>query len=142
MSEQSVAPNAAARTPEHLQASADAANALLDRIEVEIARLKRHRPHLEAKITKASNILVAHLAGRPAMPIIRARITLSGKARLLFASLSERGVVYSVDPATWACSCPDHHRRGGICKHGLAGYVLQRVAQAAPEADYQVGEAS
>ena len=119
------------RPSEAAHTTPEAANAILDRIEAEIDRLKRHRPHLEAKITKSSNILVAHFAGRPAMPIVRIRITPSGKARFLFASLGERGVVYSVDPQSLSCSCPDHHRRGTICKHGLAAYILQRVAQPA-----------
>lgn len=124
MSTESVAQPAPATTP-----TPEAVNALLDRIEAEIERLKRARPGLEARITKASNILVAHLAGRPAMPIVRVRISKTGRPRFLFTSLTGNGAVYTVDPVSWSCSCPDHQRRDAACKHGLAAYVLARVAQ-------------
>lgn len=124
MTDSSVAPPAPTTTP-----PPEAVNALLDRIEQEIDRLKRARPGLEARITKASNILVAHLAGRPAMPVVRVRISKTGRPRFLFTSLTGNGAVYTVDPVSWQCSCPDHQRRDAACKHGLAAYVLARVAQ-------------
>lgn len=108
--------------------SPETANALLDRIEQEIDRLKRHRPQLKARITKASNILVAHLAGRPAMPVVRVRISKTGRPRFLFSSLTGNGATYVVDANTWTCSCPAAHRYEGPCKHGLAAWVLWRVS--------------
>jgi hypothetical protein len=36
--------------------------------------------------------------------------------------------VYVVDPASWACSCPDAHRHGKGCKHALACWVLWRAS--------------
>ena len=42
-----------------------------------------------------------------------------GRARFLLVSGS-KGAVYVVDPTTWSCSCPDHHRRGAGCKFSVA----------------------
>lgn len=107
----------------------EAANALLDRLEAELDRLARCRPHLERRIVKASHILVSHLAGRPRTQVVRVRISKTGKPRFLFSSLTENGAVYTVDPSSWQCSCPAAHRYEGPCKHGISAWVLSRVAQ-------------
>lgn len=108
--------------------SPEAANALLDRLEAELTRLERVRPQLQATAKKAANIIVSHLAGRPSVPVVRVRITVSGKARFLFTSLTGNGATYVVDPKSWSCSCPAYHRYPGPCKHALSAYVLWRVA--------------
>ncbi len=107
----------------------DTLDRLADRIEAEIDRLRRKRPHLEERIDRAANIIVAQLSCRRGRPI-RVRISPSGSARFLVNGSG--GAVYTVNPESWTCSCPDHHRRDAVCKHALACYVLNRAAQPAP----------
>ncbi len=104
-------------------------DALVERIEREIERLREKRPHLQARIDRAANLLVTHVSC-PRQHVIRVRIR-QGRPRFLVNGSG--GAVYSVDPSDWSCSCPDHHRRGGICKHGIAVYVLVRASRPAPK---------
>lgn len=97
------------------------------RVEEEIARLREKRPHLEERIDRAAGIIVQHLACRR-QRTIRVRLH-AGHARFLVDG--SNGTVYSITPTDWSCSCPDHHRRGGICKHGIAAYLVWRAAQPA-----------
>lgn len=114
------------RAPKQEQASPDE---LAVRIEGEIVRLRAKRPALSERIDRAEHILVTHLACPRQRPI-RVRVR-NGKPRFLVSGSG--GSVYVVDPADWSCSCPDHHRRGGICKHGIAVYILVRSARPAPK---------
>ena len=102
---------------------------IVARIDEEIKRLREKRPHLEAKINRAEHIITAHLAGRPRMQIVRARLSAAGRCRFLVSSLTSSGAVYTVHPGDWSCSCPDHHRTSVGCKHALACWVLWRLAQ-------------
>lgn len=106
----------------------DPLSAIADRIEEELGKLRRKRPALETRIDRASHILVTHLSC-PRSHVIRVRVGSNGHATFLVNGSG--GAVYVVDAASWQCSCPDHHRRGGICKHGIACYVLHRSAQPA-----------
>lgn len=125
MQHQSTAHSGTLTTP------AEKANDLLDKIEDELDRLRRGRPQLEATIQKASNILTAHLAGRPRHQIVRVRTSKSGKPRFLFTNLSGSGATYVVDVASWSCTCPAAHRYEGVCKHGVAAFILWRVSRVA-----------
>jgi hypothetical protein len=98
------------------------------RIEAEIHRLRVRRPALSDRLDRATKILVLHLAC-PRSRVVRVRIGADGQARFLVKSTSEGGVVYAINPRDWTCSCPDHHRRGGVCKHALACWILWRVAR-------------
>ena len=118
MTEPSVAPPAHTPTPTEV---------LAERVEQELERLRASRPELEGRIDRAASILVMQLSSPAHQRPMRVRAG-SGGTRVLVASASQGGVVYSVDPAAWTCSCPDHHRRGGACKHAVAAYVLQRAA--------------
>lgn len=103
---------------------------LADRIEAELDRLRVARPHLEARIARATNILLLQLSSPPRSRPIRCRIGAMGP-RFLVASGTSRGAVYTVNPKVWACSCPDVHRTGKKgCKHALAAFVLWRLAAA------------
>ena len=102
---------------------------IVARIDEEIKRLREKRPHLEAKINRAEHIITAHLAGRPRMQIVRARLSAAGRCRFLVRSLTSSGAVYTVYPGEWSCSCPDFHRTSVGCKHALACWVLWRLAQ-------------
>jgi len=102
----------------------------LDRIELELARLREKRPALSDRIDRATNLLVVHLSC-PRQRVIRVRVH-DGGARFLVASQGSGGAVYGVDRADWTCSCPDHHRRDRICKHGLACYILWRASRPVP----------
>jgi SWIM zinc finger len=93
---------------------------VLDAVEDQIARLRRARPHLEKRISKAEHILTMHFA-MPGRHIIRARVRGEHVHYLVRGS---GGAVYTVDPHDWSCSCPDYHRRGGVCKHALACWAL------------------
>ena len=95
-------------------------------VERELERLRAARPHLEARISRAENILVTHLSCRR-QRVIRVRVA-GGRARFLVGGF--KGAVYVVDPSSWSCSCPDHHRRGAACKHSIACWALCRVLQA------------
>lgn len=102
---------------------------LMDRIELELHRLRDKRPHLGDRIDRASTLLVTHFACPPRTRLIRVRLR-NGHARFLVRGSG--GTVYSVDAKSWQCSCPDAHRRGRGCKHALAAYILRRAAQPAP----------
>lgn len=41
-----------------------------------------------------------------------------------------------MDASSWSCSCPDHHRRGEACKHGLAAWVLWRASLTRQEREH------
>jgi hypothetical protein len=101
---------------------------LAERIEAEIERIREARPHLSSRLDRASNLLLLQLASPPWQRPVRVRIAADGHRRFLVSSTSSGGVVYSVDPTTYSCSCPDAHRRGLGCKHGLCCFILRRVA--------------
>jgi SWIM zinc finger len=117
-------------------ASSTALEQIAERVEEELERLRELRPALDARIDRASTILVGHLASRKAA-ILKVRIGADRKPRVLVASTSPSagGAIYLVDPAKWSCSCPDFHRRDGegVCKHAIAVYVLWRAGR--PSAD-------
>jgi len=96
-------------------------------VEREIEILRRLRPTLKSRIDQASTLLVVHLAN-PRSRTVRVRIGVGGKPTFLVSSSSQGGVVYSVDPGSWECSCPDHHRRSAACKHAICCYLLWKVS--------------
>ncbi len=102
----------------------DTLDRLADRIEAEIDRIRRRRPHLEDRLDRAAGILVTHLAC-PRQRVIRVRVGVDGQARFLVNG--KGGNVYTVLPADWSCSCPDYEYRGKGCKHSLAAYILRRA---------------
>jgi SWIM zinc finger len=104
---------------------------IAERVEEELERLRELRPALDARISRASDILVGHLSSRRAC-ILKVRIGADRKPRVLVASRSPGagGAIYVVDPTDWSCSCPDYHRRGGgVCKHAIAVYALWRAGR-------------
>src|SRR5215212_257837 len=100
-------------------------------VEREIERIREARPHLSSRLDRASNLLLLQLASPPRQRPVKVRIAADGSRRFLVSSTSSGGVVSSVDPATYACSCPDTHRRGRGCKHSLACFILKRAARGA-----------
>ncbi len=104
---------------------------MAERIEREVARLKEARPELVGRIDRAVTILVVHLSSPPSSRPLRCRVRRDGRSVLLVSSLSASGAVYLVEPGTWQCSCPDFHRAStGVCKHGLAGWILWAAGRA------------
>ena len=93
-------------------------------VERGFARLRASRPALSSRISRAENILVAHLSCRR-QRLIRVRVNADGARFLVCGS---GGAVYVVDPSEWGCSCPDAHRRGKGCKHALACWALWRAS--------------
>jgi hypothetical protein len=102
---------------------------IADAVEREIELLRRLRPHLDARLDRASGILVLHLSS-PRARTLKVRVGADRRPRFLVRSTNGGGV-YVVDPADWSCSCPDFHRRGGAspCKHGLAAFILWRAGR-------------
>ena len=82
-------------------------------VERELARVSAARPGLASRVERAGDIVVTHLSCRR-QRVIRVRVR-DGRARFLVSGSG--GAVYVVDPASWSCTCPDHHRRGAGCKH-------------------------
>ncbi len=101
---------------ERLLTGANLATAAAEAVEQVLERLKAARPHLVERIARAENILVTHLSCRR-QRVLRVRVC-DGRARFLVSG--SKGAVYVVDPTTWSCSCPDHHRRGAGCKFSVA----------------------
>ncbi len=98
--------------------------AIATRIEQELARVLAARPALASRISRAENMLVTHLSCRRQCTI-RVRVR-DGRPRFLVSG--SEGAVYVVDPASWGCTCPDHHRHGRGCKHALACWALWRAS--------------
>ena len=94
------------------------------RIEAELDRLHATRPGLASRISHAGALLVSHLSCKR-QRVIRVRVR-DGQARFLIDGSD--GAVYVVDPSSWSCSCPDHHRRGMACKHSIACWALAKAA--------------
>lgn len=99
------------------------AQSIAERVEREFQRVEACRPGLASRLERAADIVAAHLACRR-QRLIRVRVS-GGTARFLISGSG--GAVYVVDPASWSCTCPDHHRRGAACKHALACWALARV---------------
>ncbi|MDP8950676.1 MAG: SWIM zinc finger family protein [Actinomycetota bacterium] len=97
-------------------------------VEAELMRLRAARPALASRISRAEGILITHLSCRR-QRVIRVRVA-GGRPRFLVSGSG--GAVYVVDPGDWSCTCPDHHRRGGGCKHSIACWALWRSATARP----------
>ena len=102
---------------------------IADRIEEEIARLRKKRPHLDVVIDRAAGILATHLSC-PKQRVIVVRIGLGGRPKFLVNSLSESGATYVINPVVWSCTCPAAHcRPGRPCKHVLSAYILWQAGQ-------------
>ena len=121
----------AARAARGSDARASDCEDLAALVEREVERIREARPHLSSRLDRAAALLVAQLSLPPQTRPVRVRIAAGGKRRFLVRSTSSRGVVYSVDPATYSCTCPDAHRRGIGCKHGLCCFILERAARGA-----------
>ena len=100
------------------------ADYVAEAVERELGGLKSARPHLAERVARAEDIVVTHLSCRR-QRVIRVRVS-GGRPRFLVSG--SEGAVYVVDPASWSCSCPDHHRRGVGCKHALACWALWRAS--------------
>jgi hypothetical protein len=98
-------------------------------VEQEIERIREARPHLSSRLDRVSNLLLLQLASPPRQRPVKVRVGADGERVFLVRSTSSPGVVYRVDCATYSCSCPDAHRRGIGCKHGLCCFILRRVAR-------------
>lgn len=96
-------------------------------VEAELERLRQRRPWLASRIDRAETILTTHLSCKR-QRVIRVRIDAKGHA--CFLVNGSGGAVYVVDPQSWSCSCPDHHRRDAACKHSVAAWILSRAARA------------
>ena len=105
-------------------ATASVVQTIAQRTERELERVRAARPALASRIRRAEGIIVTHLSCRR-QRVIRVRVR-DGRARFLVSG--SEGAVYVVDPATWSCTCPDHHRRGAGCKHALACWALWRAS--------------
>lgn len=99
------------------------AQSIAERVEWELERVKACRPGLGSRVERATDIVAVHLSCCR-QRVIRVRV-FGGAARFLVSG--SNGAVYVVDPASWSCTCPDHHRRGSACKHALACWALARV---------------
>lgn len=97
---------------------------IAEAVERELERVRAARPTLASRVERAGNILVTHLSCRR-QRVIRVRVR-DGRPRFLVSGSA--GAVYIVNPASWECSCPDHHRRGAGCKHALACWALWRAS--------------
>ena len=129
MTKESVAPPARRSTPPPLDKER-----LADAVEEALARLREARPHLESRLDRAATIVVVHLSSVARTRPIRCRIRKDGRRAYLVSSLTSGGAVYEVDPRSWSCSCPDYHRRGAACKHGIAAWILANaVPSTAPQ---------
>ena len=129
MSERSVAPPARTTSPPQDKEQ------LADAVEEALARLRAARPHLESRLDGAATIVVVHLSSSTRTRPIKVRVRKNGRPVFLVASLTNGGAIYEVNPTDWSCSCPDFHRRGAACKHGIAAWILANaVTKTAPQA--------
>jgi hypothetical protein len=112
----------------HAARAASNRERIVEAVEAELERLREARPALESRIDRASSILLLQLASPPRTRPVKVRIH-GDNVRFLVSSSSAAGAVYAVDGRTWACSCPDFHRRNGACKHVIAAWVLKRAAR-------------
>jgi len=101
--------------------------ALADAVEDVLGRLREARPQLEGRLDRATTILVVQLSSSSRTRPIRCRIRRGGRRVYLVDSMTSPGVVYSVDPASWGCTCRDFFRNGLGCKHALSAFTLASV---------------
>ena len=101
--------------------------AIAEKAEAELERLKRARPALASRIEKAESIIVMQLASLNGQRPIRVRVHPDGDHTYIVLSGSKLNKRYEVNPHGWGCSCPDHRRRHAACKHALACWVLERA---------------
>lgn len=97
---------------------------ITEQVEQAIERLRIARPSLSTRIDRAEHILTTHLSCTR-QRMIRVRITADGHTRFLVKGSG--GAVYTVDPVSWQCSCPDAHRRGKGCKHSIVCWLLHKT---------------
>lgn len=117
---------------------ASVAQLLGDRAEAELRRVRAARPRLGSRCKRAEGILVSHLACGGSGGVIRVRVR--GGELVGFLVRGSGGRVYRVQPGSWRCSCPDHHRRGKACKHALACWALWRAGRPATAAEASPAE--
>jgi hypothetical protein len=121
-------PEPGARASDQNARALSSTDQLAASIETEIERIREARPQLSSRLDRASNLLLLQLASPPRQRPVKVRIAADGHRRFEVASATRSGVVYSVDPATYSCSCPDTLRRGIGCKHSIACWCLKRAA--------------
>jgi hypothetical protein len=109
---------------------------IASRIEADLDRLRRHRPILAGRVDRAATVLIVHLSSPPRTRPIKCRVRKGGRRVYLVSSLTSGGVTYEVNPDSWTCSCPDFHRKGTGCKHGIASWALMRSAMLRDLADH------
>lgn len=99
----------------------------IDRIEQEIARLKAARPALASRVERAEQIVTMQASLANGSRPVRVRVHADGSRSYTVRSGSKLRKVYTVNPAIWSCSCPDHRRRAAACKHAVACWLLERA---------------
>jgi len=108
----------------------DKASVAAERIEriVDILdRIKAKRPALASRVERAEHILTVQLSVANGMRPIRIRRHADGSHHYIVKAGSKLQKIYTVEPLTFRCDCPDATNRNTACKHGIAAYVLESV---------------
>ncbi len=89
-------------------------------------RIKAKRPALASRVERAEHILTVQLSVANGMRPIRVRMKADGSHEYIVRAGSKLQKIYTVEPLTFRCDCPDATHRGAMCKHGVACFVLER----------------
>ncbi len=90
-------------------------------------RIKAKRPALASRVERAETILTVQLSVADGMRPIRVRMKADGSHEYTVKAGSKLQREYTVEAATFRCTCPDAVNRSTACKHGIAAYVLESV---------------
>ncbi len=99
----------------------------IERIVATLDRIKAKRPALASRVERAEHILTVQLSVANRMRPIRIRRHADGTHTYIVKAGSKLQKIYTVEPLTFRCDCPDATNRNTACKHGIAAYVLESV---------------
>ncbi len=99
----------------------------IERIVDTLDRIKAKRPALASRVERAEHILTVQLSVANGMRPIKVRRHADGTHTYIVRAGSKLQQVYTVEAATFRCTCPDAVNRNTACKHGIAAYVLESV---------------
>jgi hypothetical protein len=93
----------------------------------ELERIKEARPSLASRVERAEHIICVQMSVSNGSRPVRVRLHADGTHQYRVRSGSKLQREYTINPLSWTCDCPDHAKRGAVCKHVIACFALERL---------------